>query len=100
LLLLDKKIQPILSRASAEKFPRGGGQRKEDRKITKKTENSTIKPLPGEQRKKDRKITKKTENSTIKPLPGRATEKRPKNSKKKHRKIALLSLYLLYMSHV
>jgi len=32
--------------------------------------------------KKDRKIAKKTENSTIKPLPERgATEKSPKNSK-------------------
>jgi len=31
------------------------------------------------QQKKDRKIAKKTKNSTIKPLPGGATEKRPKN---------------------
>jgi len=30
----------------------------------KKTENSTIKPLPGGPMKKDRKIAKKTENST------------------------------------
>jgi len=55
----------------------------------------------GATKKKNRKITKKIQkSSTIKPLPGRATEKRPKNCKKKNRKIALLSLYLLYLYHV
>jgi len=44
---------------------------------------------------------KRPKNSTINPLPGGggATEKRPKNSKKRP-KIALLSLYLLYLYHV
>jgi len=47
----------------------------------------------GRQRKKDRKIAKNIpKNSTIKPLPGGAT--------KKHRKITLLRLYLLYLYHV
>jgi len=47
-------------------------------------------------KKKKRKIAKKTENSTIKPLPRGATEKRLKIAKN-DRKIALLSLYLLYL---
>jgi len=52
--------------------------------------------------KKRQKNSKIPKNSTIKPLPGvggGATEKRLKYSKK-DRKIALLSLYLLYLSHV
>jgi len=36
----------LASRASAEKFPGGGQQKKKDRKIAKKTENTNIKPLP------------------------------------------------------
>jgi len=41
-----------------------------DRKIAKKAENSTIKPLPGGRGngKNDRKIAKRLKNSTIKPL--------------------------------
>jgi len=70
-------------------------------KNSKKTEkNSIIKPLSvggrEGQRKKDRKIAKrpKIANSTIKPLP------RGGSSEKIDRKIALLSLYLLYLYHV
>jgi len=49
------------------------------------------------QRKKDQKLAKNAENSTFR---GRgATEKRL-NNRKKGRKIALLSLYLLYLYHV
>jgi len=67
----------VADKASAENFPKGGGDNeKQDRKIAKETENSTIKPFPG----------------------GRGgNKKRSKNSEKKHRKIALLNLYLLYL---
>jgi len=54
----------------------------------------------GGQRKKDRKIAKNTENSTIKPLPGEANGKKGQKIAKKDLKIALLSLFLLYLYHV
>jgi len=56
----------VHTRASAEKF-RVTGQRKKDRKIAKKAENSTIKPPRGGEGKGDN--GKRTKNSTIKPLP-------------------------------
>jgi len=65
------------SRASAEKFPGGGGTTKKDLKIAKK----------------DRKI------ALLSLFQGRTTEKRSKIAKK-HRKIALLSLYLLDLYHL
>jgi len=54
----------------------------------------------GGQPKKIRKIAKRTKNSTIKPLPGGPTERKTEKIAKKHRKIALLSLYLLYLCYV
>jgi len=42
----------IHPRALAEKFSGGGGQRKKYRKITKRSKNSTIKPLPEKRPKK------------------------------------------------
>jgi len=47
-----------------QKIFQGGGHRKKDRKIVKKTENSTIKPIPGEGRateKRQKKYQKMTE---------------------------------------
>jgi len=53
----------------------------------------------GRERKKDRKIAKKNKTSSIKPLPG-GNGKKTEKIAKKDRKIALLSLYLLYLYHV
>jgi len=50
-------------------------------------------PGGGEQRTQDRKIVKRPKNSTIMPLPGRG-------QRKKDRKIALFSLYVLNMYHI
>jgi len=51
----------------------------------------------GATKKKDRKIAKITENSTLKPLPRRrGHRKKGHKIAKKTKKIALLSLYLLY----
>jgi len=72
---------PLLTteaRASAEKFPRGGGAtEKRPKNCKKKPEKIALLSLfQGGNRKNDQKIAKK------------------------HRKIALLSLYLLYLYHV
>jgi len=70
-------MRSMLPRASAENFPGKRGERKKDQKLAKIPKNSTIYPLSGgRQRKKDRKIAKKGQ------------------------KIALLSLYLLYLHHI
>jgi len=70
-MILNKRLIIMLkSRATAENFPGGDGQQKKDRKIAKKTENSTIKPLPGG------------------------------SNRKNDQKIALFSLYLLYLYHL
>jgi len=86
-----KKFKSSLhSRASAEKFPGGGGNGKKERKTEKRPKNSTIKSLPevrGQRKKRPK-------NSTIKSLPG------VRGQRKKDRKIALLSLFLLYLYHV
>jgi len=61
--LIRVKTLHLPPRASAEKFP-GEANEKEDKKIAKKTKNTTIKPLSGGRGgngKKDRKIAKKTE---------------------------------------
>jgi len=50
----------IQSRASAEKFPGGGGNEKRLKNSKKRPKNTTLKPLQGEgQRKKRPKIAKK-----------------------------------------
>jgi len=66
-------LQTKQPRASAEKFPGGGGEATE-----KRSKNSQKRP----------------KNSTVKPLPGEGGQR------KKDRKIAPLSLYLIYLYHV
>jgi len=73
------RFLPRLPRATAENFTGGGSNGKKDRKLAKIPKNSTIWLLPGEggqQKNKNRKIAKKGQ------------------------KIALFSLYLLYLYNV